>query len=240
MNRPMRAATNEAAGLRQAPRAGWWWQGWAGARIAAGVTDRHTTLEALLRRFPPGVVTLGAEQVHGASLAMVGRAAASAGQVAGCDALLTGAPGITLTMRTADCLPIFFADADREAIGLAHVGWRGLAASLPARMVAAFRHAYQSASDRLTVAIGPAIRACCYEVGPEFAKLFGPFVQVRGKRRTCDLIGAAIAQLVDGGVRRNRILDCGRCTSCETQRWFSLRREGQGTGRMTSLIILRP
>lgn len=239
MNRPMRTATSDAARLRHIPGGGWWWHDWGGARMTAGITDRGTTLETLLTRFPPGVVTLGAEQIHGASLALVGGAVASPRQVAGCDALMTRTPGVVLTMRTADCLPIFFADLDREAVGLAHVGWRGLAASLPARMVAAFHHAYQSASDRLTVAIGPAIRACCYEVGPEFAARFGPFVRMRGKRRTCDLIGAAIAQLVDGGVPRRRILDCGRCTGCETERWFSLRREGQGTGRMTSLIMLR-
>jgi len=236
----MRAATNEGAALRRAPSGGWWWRGWAGARVTAGITDRSTTLETLLTRVPPGIVMLGAEQVHGASVAMVEQAAMSAQQVAGCDALLTRTPGLVLTMRTADCLPIFFTDSDREAVGLAHVGWRGLAASLPARMVAAFRQAYQSASDRLTVAIGPAIRACCYEVGPEFSARFGPFVRMQGTRRTCDLVGAAIAQLTASGVQRSRIVDCGHCTGCEPERWFSLRREGQSAGRMTSLIMLRP
>ena len=160
--------------------------------------------------------------------------------VPGCDALLTAAPGVALLIRTADCLPIFFADPARGVVGIAHAGWRGLAAGLPARVVAAFRHAHRSRIEELQVAIGPAIRACCYEVGPEFAERFGPFVQERGGRRTCDLIGLAIDQLRRCGIPPGHIMDTGHCTACELQHWYSLRREGPTTGRLTSLIMVTP
>jgi YfiH family protein len=160
--------------------------------------------------------------------------------VPGCDALLTHAAGTALLVRTADCLPLFFAEPRRGVVGLAHAGWRGLAASLPARVVAAFRHLYHVPAEALAVAIGPAIRACCYEVGPEFAERFGPFVQQRGGRRTCDLIGAAREALRRCGVRPDRVTDTGACTACDVRRWFSLRREGPATGRLTSIILLRP
>ena len=240
MNRPMRAETNEAAPLRQAPGDGWWFCRWAGGRVAAGMTDRHTDVHALLDGLDGAVTTVSAEQVHGASVAVIERPGLGTQPVPGCDALLTHVPGVALLVRTADCLPIVFVDPQRAVVGIAHAGWRGLAASLPARVVSAFRHAYHSEPRELQVAIGPAIRACCYAVGPEFAARFGPFVREQGGRRTCDLVGMARAQLLQCGVRPERVLDSRRCTACETQHWFSLRRDGPSTGRLTSLVVMRP
>ncbi|MBI3020591.1 MAG: peptidoglycan editing factor PgeF [Candidatus Omnitrophica bacterium] len=219
---------------------GWWFRRWAGGRVVAGLTDRQTDFARMMRHLEPPLTTVAAGQVHGGSVAMVGRYADTMGTVTGCDALLTPTPGVMLLARTADCLPIFFADPSRGIVGIAHAGWRGLVACLPARVVATFRHAYHSAVDTLHVAVGPAIRACCYEVGPELVEWFKPFVQDRGGRRTCDLVGAARAQLAQCGVRPDRILDSQRCTACETQHWYSLRRDGPTTGRLTSFIMLRP
>lgn len=235
----MPAAATSAARLEQAARGGWWLRGWASARVVAGVTDRRIEADALLQRVGRCAAAVRAEQVHGASVAAVGSFEEFAEPIRGCDALLTDQPDVALLIRTADCLPIFFADPVRGVVGLAHAGWRGVAAKLPLRMVAAFRHRYQSQADELQVAIGPAIRECCYEVGPEFHTGFGDAVCVRDGRRTCDLIRAAIVQLQRAGVRAGRITDTGRCTACEPQTWFSLRREGQQAGRMTSLIMVR-
>ena len=160
-------------------------------------------------------------------------------RIPGCDALLTETGGLTLLIRTADCLPILFAHPVRGIVGIAHAGWRGLAARLPARVVAAFRHLYQCRAEDLQVAIGPAIHACCYEVGPEFSGRFGRFVHERNGRRTCDLIGVAMDQLRSSGVRAEHLVESARCTACESDHWFSVRREGDATGRLTSFIMLR-
>lgn len=225
----------------------WRLGGWASRRIVAGVIGRDVDASRLLGTLGASVSAVEAEQVHGASLAMIGRAGAMPPRpaptaeapqaVPGCDALLTEVPGVALLVRTADCLPVFFADPGRGVVGMAHVGWRGLMGSLPARMVAAFRHGYQTEVRRLAVAIGPAIRACCYEVGPEFAARFGPFVQERGARRTCDLIGATLAELRRCGVATAQVWDTGQCTACGLERWYSLRREGPATGRLVSFIL---
>ena len=55
-------------------------------------------------------------------------------------ALVTRLPDAVLLIRTADCVPLFVHDPIRRAIGLAHVGWRGLAANLPFRLLATLRH----------------------------------------------------------------------------------------------------
>lgn len=245
------AASSASRALPPHPEGGWWFRGAA----AAGTTDRLTNHRAWFQRRHGPLVE--AEQVHGAGIAAIeaceapsillrassraeSRDAALCGPVAGCDALMTSQPGVTLLIRTADCLPIFFVDAARGVVALAHVGWRGLAAQLPMRVVAAMSHVYRSHASDLRVAIGPAIRACCYEVGPEVAQPFGPWVRVEGGRRRCDLIGAAAHQLCCCGVRADRLVDSGLCTACDPARWFSLRREGPATGRLLSFICMKP
>ena len=236
----MRIESHDAPRLVEARGGGWRLRGWASGRVVAGVTGRSLDIAQFLRSLHPSASAVEAEQVHGSSLAVIARPGPATQMVPGCDALLTHLAGTALLVRTADCLPLFFADPRRGVVGLAHVGWRGLAASLPARVVAAFRHVYHVPAEALRVAIGPAIRACCYEVGPEFAGRFGPFVQQRGGRRTCDLVGAACDELRRCGIRPDRVADTRQCTACDVQRWFSLRQEGPSTGRLTSAICLRP
>ena len=213
-----------------------WSAGGLGAGIDAGTADRRMDWPALAAQWAPAHVAQ-ATQVHGAGLAVImGRTGAA--PVAGCDALLTIDPGAVLTIRTADCVPIFLADPRQRVVALAHAGWRGIAAGLPSRPAAAARWWLHARPGELRAAIGPAIRACCYEVGPEFEGRFGPFLAQRGGRRTCDLVAAAVAQLRQAGVREAAIQDSGACTRCDA-RWFSTRREGQTTGRLISFIRLR-
>ena len=219
---------------------GWWFRHWATAQIAAGVTDRSIEVPRFLQQLPSPLAVVEARQVHGSSIAIIERPPTSPYFVAGCDALLTRHPGVALLIRTADCLPILLVDPVKAAIGILHAGWRGLAAWLPMRAVSAFREAYHSEPRALHVAIGPSIHACCYAVGPEFARHFGPWVRQRTGRRTCDLIGATMSQLRRSGVPRHRIVDSRQCTGCHTRDWYSVRREGDATGRMTSLIMVRP
>ena len=235
----MLVVESSAPQLVSAQAGTWWFTGWGSRRVVAGLTDRHGTTSQLLGAVQASVA-VEAEQVHGASLAIVERAEPLTRPIAGCDALLTSLPGVALLLRTADCLPIFMIDPARGVVGLAHAGWRGLAASLPMRLVAAFRDTYHSDPSVLQVMIGPAIHACCYEVGLEMAARFGRHVRQRDGRQVCDLLGVAIEQLERAGVRSGRIVESRRCTGCEPDQWFSLRREGQAAGRLTSMILLRP
>ncbi|NRB02861.1 MAG: laccase domain-containing protein, partial [Rhodobacteraceae bacterium] len=41
------------------------------------------------------------------------------------DALVTATPGVALSVLTADCQPVLFADTKAGVIGAAHAGWRG-------------------------------------------------------------------------------------------------------------------
>jgi YfiH family protein len=231
----MRAAVSRP--LLEAAAGGWRLSRWAARQIQAGITDRATDPAALAAGLGAGAA-VSAEQVHGASVAVIGTQEVPAA-VAGADALITALPGVALLIRTADCLPVFFADRARLVVGLAHTGWRGLAAGLLPRVISAIRRTAGTPADELRVAIGPGIRECCYEVGPEFEARFGPHVQLRSGRRTCDLAGEAVEQLHRCGVRPQHIRDTRVCTACDVGRWYSLRREGAATGRLTSMILIR-
>ncbi len=226
--------------LTPGPSGLWWFSGWAALRVRAGLTGRRTSGAMLVEAAAPRHGVVEAEQVHGGSVALVAGIPRDAITVAGCDALFTRVPEVALLVRTADCLPVFLCDPLRWAVGLAHAGWRGLAAGLLIRLIASFRHAFHSDPADLRVAIGPAIRACCYEVGPEFPSRFGRFVRHHAGRLTCDLVGVATEQFRQAGVRTEHVTDSRHCTGCEPDQWCSLRREGQAAGRLTSLIMLRP
>lgn len=233
------AANKASVHFAQSAQGGWWFKGPAFQSVAAGVADRQVAARDMKPFGRKPAYWVEAEQVHGAGIAVVEEAGV-VGQkpVAGCDGLVTSQPGTALLIQTADCLPIFFVDSKAGVAGLAHAGWRGLFAQLPMRVASVFRMVYGIQPDQLTVAIGPSIRACCYEVGAEFEGYFGRFVARRDGRRVCDLAGVAVDQLQRSGVKPGRILDSGICTACDLDRWFSLRREGPSTGRLTSLIMV--
>ncbi len=211
-----------------------------GSSVMAGIADRSCDLDGLRGHLASAENLVLAEQVHSVSLAAVETGTPPVLPIPGCDGLVTRAPGLALVIRTADCLPIFVWDPIRRVIGLVHAGWRGLAGHLPQRLVSLLGIWYGSRPQDIRAGIGPAIRACCYEVGNEFANAFRPFLHERHGRLMCDLIGCAREQLYSSGVRPGHLSDCGACTACEPTRWYSVRREGEGTGRLLSFIMIRP
>ena len=88
------------------------------------------------------------------------------------DGLITAEPGVLLTIRIADCLPLLLVDRRRRVIAAVHAGWRGALARVIEKAVGDMRRAYGSDPQELTAALGPSIRACCYEVGEEVVDAF--------------------------------------------------------------------
>ncbi len=174
-----------------------------------------------------------AGQVHGTRVARV----EAPGHVAECDALVTTRPGLALAITTADCLPVLVAAPG--AAGVAHAGWRGVAGGLPAAIVAEVAAAAGCPTGELHALLGPCIRPCCYEVGPEVAERFPQrALRADGARPRLDLALAARLQLEAAGVPGAAIHDCGACTSCEPYWYFSYRRDGPVSGRHWSLGAL--
>jgi YfiH family protein len=187
-----------------------------------------------------------AEQVHGAAVAIVGAAERGRGArrhedaLPGVDALVTATPGVPLAVLAADCLLALLHDPRARVLGVAHAGWRGLAAGV----LEASLEAMESLGARpgeLRVGLAPGIGPCCFEVGPEVVAAIGPEHARRARgRETVDLHAAARARLVDRGVRPDRIGADAACTVCSPEDLFSHRGSGGGpTGRHALIAWLR-
>lgn len=88
------------------------------------------------------------------------------------DGLITNVPGVVLTVRTADCVPVLIVDPVERAVGAFHAGWRGTLARIVEKGVGEMRKAFGSEPANLRAAIGPCIHACCYEVSEDLKEKF--------------------------------------------------------------------
>jgi polyphenol oxidase len=88
------------------------------------------------------------------------------------DAVFTREPGVLLTVQTADCIPILFADTRTRAVAAIHSGWRGTLKRVAEKTLGRMRMEFGTRPDDVIAAIGPGIGGCCYEVGHEVAKEF--------------------------------------------------------------------
>jgi YfiH family protein len=150
-------------------------------------------------------------QVHGTRVVVDGQGIEEA------DGQVTSERGVAAIVLVADCLPVALAGPGR--VGVVHAGWRGLAGGVLEEGV--------EATGAVAAAIGPGIGPCCYEVGDDVRAAFGT------SERTLDLKAIARARLEAAGVRE--IHDCGLCTACDVERFFSHRRDGGVTGRQAGL-----
>ncbi len=200
---------------------------------ALQVRDLRQPVERMVRR-PAAVV--GMEQVHGKSVRVV--AEGKDAIVPACDGLVTDQPGVVLTMRSADCLPLIALDPVRRVVGLAHAGWRGIRSGIPGQLVDVFLSRFRSAAGDIQIAIGPGIGPCCYEVGPEFEEWFSSQMEIRNERRFLDLKKAAVARLIRAGLSSAQIVSSPWCSSCERELCFSYRRDGAETGRMMTCAMI--
>jgi polyphenol oxidase len=158
------------------------------------------------------------------------------------DALISNETGRRIGVRTADCVPILIADARTRAVAAVHAGWRGTASRVVQAAIMRMAAEFGSRPDDLHVATGPAIRECCYEVGPEVVRELAPMfpewpAEENPGKRHLDLVEANRRILLKAGVSASRIYDCGRCTYCEPEFFFSYRREPANPGRMVSSIV---
>jgi YfiH family protein len=183
--------------------------------------------------YPAGVTTL--RQVHSGTL--LEAPGPGADRYAEGDALVSNQPGTIIGIRTADCVPILIADGRTHAVAAIHAGWRGTAAAIAAKAAEELITRYGSRPEDLHAAIGPAIGACCYEVGPDVARQFGMWDSRLARAATpvkIDLAEINERQLAGRGV--TDIWQAHQCTFCESERYFSYRKEKEAVGRMLSFV----
>ena len=116
--------------------------------------------------------TVFARQVHGSGVAVVGpphggRGTASDDDaIADTDVLVTTAPGVTLAIMVADCVPIALVDPVARVLAAVHAGWRGTAAGVTGAALATMT-SLGARPDRVRAYLGPAVAPDRYQVADE-------------------------------------------------------------------------
>jgi hypothetical protein len=186
-----------------------------------------------------------AKQVHGCGARYVqeedmGKGALSYDtSIPDTDAFVTDKRNLPLAIFTADCLSIFLYEPETPAIGLIHAGWRSTKENIVGKTVQLMKGKFNIRIENLYVGLGPAIRECCYEVGKEFSDFLPSGLIEKNGRRYFDLVGSNKKQLLSLGVRDINIFDSQICTSCQSEDFFSYRKEGKNCGRLISVMMLK-
>jgi YfiH family protein len=176
----------------------------------------------------PGLPAATVRQVHSSRVIF----ADGPGVHGEADALITDRIGFVLSVRTADCVPILIADPAHHAVAAVHAGWRGTAAEIVTKTLSEMSKFFDTVPRNVFVAIGPAIGACCFEVGPEVAVEFGH----PAEKTHIDLIETNRRQALNVGVPEGQVTVAGRCTRCEPTLFHSFRRDKEQSGRMVTAI----
>jgi YfiH family protein len=192
---------------------------------------------------------LSVKQVHGTEALVLDRPLTESDQfTGGWDALVTDQPGVTVAVRTADCVPVLVHDPWRRVVAAIHAGWRGAVAGIVPKTFTLMADRFGSARSDLRVSIGPSVGPCCYEVDapvldqlriglPDWETVVHDYDYHRHKARL-DLKALIRLQAKGAGVSASFVSAVNLCTICHDELFYSYRREGRVNGTMVSGISL--
>jgi copper oxidase (laccase) domain-containing protein len=191
-----------------------------------GIEMSHDKAEALLRldrvhreiRQDHGLGTapfVTAQQIHGKEIAVVASPIADAKCFEGCDGIVTNQRGVCLGIYVADCCAVYLVDPVRSAIGLVHSGKKGTELGIVSRAIETMAAQFGSHASDLIAQLSPSIRPPHYEI---------------------DFAAEIMRQCREAGIAA--VNDCGICTACDLERYYSYRAEKGRTGRMLAFLAL--
>ncbi len=162
-----------------------------------------------------------------------------------CDGLVTGEPGVSLLVFTADCTPILLWDSVTGAVGAAHAGWRGTASAIAGECVRKMVEHFGSRPEDIRAAIGPNIAQCHFETDSDvpqamlaaFGEEAAAYIEKRGEKYHLDLKAINALVLRRAGVKHIDISD--DCTFCRSDRFWSHRVTRGDRGSQGAVILCR-
>ena len=196
------------------------------------------------RPVPRAVVSV--KQVHGTDALLVKRPIEAGSVFLGqWDAVVTNQPGVLVTVRTADCVPILLHDPVEHVVAAIHSGWRGSVAGIVPKTVMRMQEEFGSQVHHIRMAIGPSAGSCCYEVDDAVLKPLQSYPfwksvvrETTYGRALLDLREFVRCQSHAAGVPAENVWTASHCTICRPDLFFSYRREGVVKETMTSGIML--
>lgn len=164
------------------------------------------------------------------------------------DGMITNVPGIVLVTSYADCVPLYFVDPVRKAIGLSHSGWKGTVGHIGQKTVWKMHEVYGSEPKDIVAAIGPSICQSCYEVSDDVAGAFranftadeaADILLDKGNGKyQLDLWKANWYVLTDAGILPEHLSVTDLCTACHPDLLWSHRKTNGQRGGLSAFLSL--
>lgn len=164
------------------------------------------------------------------------------------DGMITNVPGIVLVTSYADCVPLYFVDPVRKAIGLSHSGWKGTVGHIGQKTVWKMHEVYGSEPKNIVAAIGPSICQSCYEVSDDVAEAFranftadeaADILLDKGNGKyQLDLWRANWYVLTDAGILPEHLSVTDLCTACHPDLLWSHRKTNGQRGGLAAFLSL--
>ena len=155
------------------------------------------------------------------------------------DGLVTTNSNILLTLKVADCVPVYLYEPRKNMIGLVHSGWRGTVGKIVPNAIQLMQK-NGAETGEIRCFLGPAIGICCYEVGVEVAHKFDDEAKMKLEDRKwkVGLHDQISLQLASSGILEENIQTSDMCTY-ESRDYHSYRRDGDNVVRMFAFMKLK-
>ena len=175
------------------------------------------------------------KQVHGTEVLVADASHPIEGErqdIVEVDAVVTAQAELAVQLSFADCLSLILV-APSGAFAVAHAGWRGALAGIAGKAARALSQVGGCDPAGINAYIGPHIHSECFETGADVAASFAAEYgeDALADSRHVDLSRAVTVDLMRAGVPASRIADCGICTVCRSDEYFSYRASGGTCGR---------
>jgi hypothetical protein len=164
------------------------------------------------------------------------------------DGLITDEPQVVLATFFADCVPLYFVDVKRKAIGMSHSGWRGTVGRMGAKTLEAMAREFGTDPADVVAAVGPSICRDCYEISDDVAKVFmetfpaqhHAFLEEKGGGKyQLDLWKCNELILLDAGILPEHLAVTDICTCCNPTHLFSHRASKGRRGNLGAFLYLK-
>ena len=184
------------------------------------------------------------DQIHSDVIKIVKSEDKGKGFLKDVDGLVTNVKDIPLMTVFADCVPIFLVDIAKQVIATSHAGWRGTKLKIGKKTVQVMANEYGSNPKDIIAVIGPSIGECCYEVDKQVIDEFdsnfkdlSTFISPKEEGKyQLNLWNANRTSLKEAGLLDENIVISNLCTSCNSDLFYSYRKENGKTGRMSAVI----
>lgn len=221
---------------------------YCGDSPAAVVANRQALCQALSL---PTSHLVFPHQTHGVEIRQMDHSFFSlsptdrASMLEGVDALITDMKDVCIGVSTADCIPILLYDPVHKVVAAIHAGWRGTVARIAVSTICRMGEVFHTDSSDLYAVIGPGISLSRFEVGDEVYEQFKDAgfdmsaIACRYSKWHINLPLCNRMQLLEEGLREERMTDSGICTYDHVERFFSARRLGIQSGRILTAIMMK-